>query len=152
MRASQPLLFMFSSFMEGKPRKIIIIIMFFTLHKVMFFNSNFHGCRDIWQLSKSAFQEKKMDVHTKLMRKYKRVPEWWFLCILVLNIVATICTCEYYIDQLQLPWWGVFLACGLALFFTLPVGVIKATTNQVLYVIFHMKHFMYTLCEICRIW
>ncbi|OAY57568.1 oligopeptide transporter 7 [Manihot esculenta] len=89
----------------------------------------FHG-RDIWQLSKSAFQEKKMDVHTKLMRKYKRVPEWWFLCILVLNIVATICTCEYYIDQLQLPWWGVFLACGLALFFTLPVGVIKATTNQ----------------------
>ncbi|KAF2312423.1 hypothetical protein GH714_034639 [Hevea brasiliensis] len=51
----------------------------------------FHG-RDIWQLSKSAFQEKKMDVHTKLMRKYKLVPEWWFLCILFLNILATIIT------------------------------------------------------------
>ncbi|XP_015581152.2 oligopeptide transporter 7 [Ricinus communis] len=89
----------------------------------------FHG-RDIWQLSKSAFQEKKMDVHTKLMRKYKPVPEWWFLCILLLNISATIFTCQYYNAQLQLPWWGVLLACSLALLFTLPVGVITATTNQ----------------------
>ncbi|XVF15935.1 hypothetical protein REPUB_Repub09cG0198700 [Reevesia pubescens] len=88
----------------------------------------FHG-REILHLSKSALQEK-MDVHTKLMRKYKQVPEWWFMCILVVNIAATIFVCEYYIDQLQLPWWGILLACGLALFFTLPVGVIAATTNQ----------------------
>ncbi|OMP06990.1 Oligopeptide transporter OPT superfamily [Corchorus olitorius] len=32
--------------------------------------------------------------------------------------------------QLQLPWWGVLLACALALFFTLPIGVIQATTNM----------------------
>ncbi|TYH14848.1 hypothetical protein ES288_A06G253700v1 [Gossypium darwinii] len=32
--------------------------------------------------------------------------------------------------QFQLPYWGVLLAIGLALFFTLPVGVIMATTNQ----------------------
>ncbi|CAN4109833.1 unnamed protein product [Withania somnifera] len=89
----------------------------------------FHG-RDIWQLSKSAFQEKKMDIHTKLMRKYKQVPEWWFLSILFVNIAATVFICDYYESQLQLPWWGVLLACGLAFFFTLPVGVITATTNQ----------------------
>lgn len=89
----------------------------------------FHG-RDLWQLSKSAFQEKKMDIHTKLMRKYKQVPEWWFLSILLVNIAATVFICEYYKTQLQLPWWGVLLACGLAFFFTLPVGVITATTNQ----------------------
>ncbi|WCJ32637.1 oligopeptide transporter [Euphorbia peplus] len=91
--------------------------------------SLFHG-RDIWQLSKSAFQEKKMDVHTKLMRKYDQVPEWWFSLILVLTIAAAVFTCEYYSNQLQLPWWGVLLACALALFFTLPVGIITATTNQ----------------------
>ncbi|KAJ4847328.1 OPT super [Turnera subulata] len=89
----------------------------------------FHG-RDIWQLTRSAFREKKMDIHTKLMRRYKQVPEWWFLCILILNIAATIFTCEYYKAQLQLPWWGVLLACALAIFFTLPVGVITSTTNQ----------------------
>ncbi|KAI8032090.1 Oligopeptide transporter 7 [Camellia lanceoleosa] len=89
----------------------------------------FHG-RELWQQSKSAFQERKMDVHTKLMRKYKQVPEWWFSCILLVNIAATVFICEYYNDQLQLKWWGVLLACGLALFFTLPIGVITATTNQ----------------------
>jgi hypothetical protein len=72
-----------------------------------------------------------MDIHTKLMRRYKQVPEWWFICILVANIAVTIFAREYYIDQLQLPWWGVLLACALAFFFTLPIGIITATTNQV---------------------
>lgn len=89
----------------------------------------FHGW-DLWHLSKSALQEKKMDVHTKLMRKYKQLPEWWFTIILLINIIATVFVCEYYKNQLQLPWWGVLLACGLAFFFTLPIGVITATTNQ----------------------
>lgn len=89
----------------------------------------FHG-RDLWLLSKSAFKEKKMDVHTKLMQKYKQVPEWWFICILLVNILATLLICHYYNEQLQLPWWGVLLACVIAFSFTLPVGVITATTNQ----------------------
>jgi OPT oligopeptide transporter protein len=88
-------------------------------------------CREIWQLSKSAFQEKKVDIHTRIMRRYKQVPEWWFICILIATIALTVFSCEYYIDQLQLPWWGVFLACALAIFFTLPIGIITATTNQV---------------------
>lgn len=77
------------------------------------------------------------------MRRYKQVPGWWFICILVANIAATMFTCHYYNDQLQLQWWGVLLACGLALFFTLPVGVIYATTNQVQIHanILHVLHF-----------
>ena len=90
--------------------------------------------REIWQTSKLAFQDKKMDVHTRLMRRYKQVPMWWFVCILVASVVLTIFACEYYIDQLQLPWWGVLLACAVALFFTLPIGILTATTNQVIYI------------------
>ncbi|KAJ1254764.1 hypothetical protein BS78_K329500 [Paspalum vaginatum] len=93
-------------------------------HVLLFYGS------EIWQLSRSAFQEKTMDIHTKLMRRYKQVPEWWFICILVASVAITMFTCEYYIEQLQLPWWGVLLACSLAIFYTLPVGIIKATTNQ----------------------
>ncbi|XP_059644983.1 oligopeptide transporter 7-like [Cornus florida] len=89
----------------------------------------FHG-RDLLQLRESGLQEKKMDVHTKLMRKYKQVPEWWFTCIFLVTIAAIVFTCEFYNDQLQLPWWGVLLACSLAFFFTLPIGVITATTNK----------------------
>ncbi|KAK1307214.1 Oligopeptide transporter 7 [Acorus calamus] len=73
----------------------------------------------LFHRSKSAFQKKTMDV-----------PEWWFVCILAANIALTVVACEYYNDQLQLPWWGVLLACALAIFFTLPIGIITATTNQ----------------------
>lgn len=86
---------------------------------------------EIWQLSRSAFQDKKMDIHTKLMKRYKHVPEWWFISILIASVAITMFTCEYYIEQLQLPWWGVLLACALAIFSTLPIGIVTATTNQV---------------------
>eukprot|EP00253_Pinus_taeda_P029154 PITA_29154 len=91
----------------------------------------FHG-KDIWRLSQSAFRVQKLDVHTRLMRKYKQVPQLWFTGILVGTIALAIFTCEYYSEQIQLPWWGVILACGIAFFFTLPIGVIAATTNQTL--------------------
>lgn len=73
-----------------------------------------------------------MDIHTRLMSRYRQVPEWWFWLILVVNIAATITACEYYNDQLQLPWWGVLLACAIAIVFTLPIGIITAITNQVI--------------------
>ncbi|KAF6986098.1 hypothetical protein CFC21_003889, partial [Triticum aestivum] len=45
-----------------------------------------------WKLSKSAFQDRKMDVHTKLMRRYRQVPEWWFICILVAGAAIAVFT------------------------------------------------------------
>ncbi|KAF5938507.1 hypothetical protein HYC85_022766 [Camellia sinensis] len=91
--------------------------------------SLFHG-REIWEQSKSSFGERKMDIHTRLMSRYRQVPEWWFWVILVVNIAVTIFACEYFIDQLQLPWWGVLLSCVIAFVFTLPIGIITAITNQ----------------------
>lgn len=35
-------------------------------------------------------------------------------------------------EEVQLPWWGMLFAFALAWVVTLPVGVIQATTNQVL--------------------
>lgn len=89
----------------------------------------FHG-REIWEQTKSSWVKSKMDIHTKLMRRYKKVPEWWFVSILIVTIAGTIFSCEYYNEQLQLPWWGVLLACGIAILFTLPIGIITAITNQ----------------------
>ncbi|KAI3783841.1 hypothetical protein L1987_42929 [Smallanthus sonchifolius] len=92
----------------------------------------FHG-RDILDKIKGAFgnsETKKVDVHTRLMRVYKPVPMWWFLVILLLNIALILYACVHYSDTLQLPWWGVLLACAVAIAFTLPIGIIAATTNQ----------------------
>jgi hypothetical protein len=65
------------------------------------------------------------------MKNYKEVPQVWFLGILGVMILISIVACEVYNEQLQLRWWGVLLACGVAFFFTLPIGVITALTNQV---------------------
>eukprot|EP00249_Psilotum_nudum_P013599 c24415_g1_i1 orf=321-2591(-) len=89
----------------------------------------FHG-QEIWQLSRVAFKLQKMDIHTRLMRRYKEVPQSWFLGLLAITVIVTIAACEGYNQQLQLRWWGVLLACAIAFFFTLPIGIITATTNQ----------------------
>ncbi|EOY11966.1 hypothetical protein QUC31_001588 [Theobroma cacao] len=85
----------------------------------------------MWRKTKSAVKDKFSDVHTRLMKKnYDEVPDWWFYVVLVSTMVLSIFVCEGFGKQLQLPWWGVLLACAIALFFTLPVGIIQATTNM----------------------
>ncbi|KAL2921758.1 Oligopeptide transporter 6 [Bienertia sinuspersici] len=97
-----------------------------TVVHVLIFNG-----REIRGQIKGAFDKsRKTDIHTKLMKAYKQVPNWWFHVLLLCNITLTVFTCEYYKETLQLPWWGVLLGCALAFFFTLPVGIIQATTNQ----------------------
>ncbi|KAL5575804.1 hypothetical protein UlMin_017503 [Ulmus minor] len=90
----------------------------------------FHG-RSIWKQTKATLQDKFGDVHTRLMKKnYEPVPQWWFYTLFVVVLPLAMLACEGFGGQLQLPYWGVLLAMGLALLFTLPIGVIKATTNQ----------------------
>lgn len=89
-------------------------------------------CRTIWEQTTASFKDKFGDVHTRLMKKnYDPVPQWWFYSLLVLVIGLALLTCEGFGRQLQLPYWGVLLGIGLALLFTLPIGVITATTNMV---------------------
>lgn len=86
----------------------------------------------MWKRTTSAARDKFADVHTRLMKKhYEAVPQWWFHIILVATVALSIYACEGFDKQLQLPWWGILLACAIALFFTLPIGIIQATTNQV---------------------
>lgn len=92
----------------------------------------FHG-RSIWKMwaeTKAMVRDKGGDVHTRLMRRYEAVPQWWFYIILVVVFGLAILACEGFGQQLQLPYWGILLACALAFFFTLPIGVINSTTNQ----------------------
>ncbi|OIV97965.1 hypothetical protein TanjilG_12722 [Lupinus angustifolius] len=95
----------------------------------------FHG-KKIWSLWKKTTRttsegENEGDVHTRIMKKnYEQVPEWWFVTILALMIVMSLVACEGFGRQLQLPWWGFLLSLGIALLFTLPIGVIQATTNM----------------------
>ncbi|KAA3478565.1 oligopeptide transporter 1-like [Gossypium australe] len=90
----------------------------------------FHGST-IWQQTKSTFGDKFSDVHYRIMKKnYEAVPQWWFYMLSSIVIGLAVLISQGFGKQFQLSYWGVLLAIGLAVFFTLPVGVIMATTNQ----------------------
>ncbi|KAJ4725316.1 putative Oligopeptide transporter [Melia azedarach] len=106
---------------------------FATLTATMSHVALFDG-KDIWLMwrrTQSAVRDKFGDVHTRIMKKnYETVPQWWFHAILISTVALSIFACEGFNKQLQLPWWGILLSCAIALFFTLPIGIIQATTNQ----------------------
>eukprot|EP00262_Sarcandra_glabra_P020063 TRINITY_DN7880_c0_g1_i1.p1 TRINITY_DN7880_c0_g1~~TRINITY_DN7880_c0_g1_i1.p1 ORF type:complete len:755 (-),score=78.99 TRINITY_DN7880_c0_g1_i1:289-2256(-) len=94
----------------------------------------FHGS-DIWRQSKSAYRKfsgnaEKLDVHARLMKNYKEVPEWWFLALLLGSAGVSLIMSFVWKGDVQLRWWGMLFAFGLAWLVTLPIGVIQATTNQ----------------------
>ncbi|KAG0048797.1 hypothetical protein BGZ83_006304 [Gryganskiella cystojenkinii] len=68
------------------------------------------------------------DIHHKLMQAYPEVPDWWYASLFVVMTVVAVIVCEVW--DYKLPWWGVLLAIFIAAFFSLPVGLIQAITNQ----------------------
>ncbi|KAI1313823.1 hypothetical protein EDD11_002491 [Mortierella claussenii] len=75
---------------------------------------------------KSARQESE-DIHSRLMRVYPEVPDWWYIFLFVLSLGLSLMTC---IIWDYMPWWAVLLAMAIAIFFVLPVGIVQAVTNQ----------------------
>ncbi|KAJ0251208.1 Oligopeptide transporter 3 [Hirschfeldia incana] len=96
-----------------------------TLTHVALFNG-----RDIWRQTWSAVKTVKLDIHGKLMQRYKQVPEWWFYVLLVGSVAMSLLMSFVWKESVQLPWWGMLFAFAMAFIVTLPIGVIQATTNQ----------------------
>ncbi|KAF9977099.1 hypothetical protein BGZ73_006973 [Actinomortierella ambigua] len=85
----------------------------------------YHG-KEIVQRWKSSRNENE-DIHSRLMKAYPEVPDWWYGLLFVVTLALTFVTCVVW-DYM--PWWAVFLALAIAMFFALPVGVVQAVTNQ----------------------
>ncbi|KAK3814143.1 MAG: OPT oligopeptide transporter protein-domain-containing protein [Benniella sp.] len=86
----------------------------------------FHG-KDImksWMVASDARDE---DIHTKLMRAYPEVPQLWYSALYVIMLALSIMVCEVY--DLQLPWWGLLIACLLAWVLALPISAMTAITG-----------------------
>ncbi|KAF9955105.1 hypothetical protein BGZ72_004015 [Mortierella alpina] len=75
---------------------------------------------------KSARSENE-DIHSRLMRVYPEVPDWWYISLFVISLALSLVTC---IVWEFMPWWAVLLAMAIAMFFVLPVGIVQAVTNQ----------------------
>ncbi|GAB4838395.1 oligopeptide transporter 4 [Ancistrocladus abbreviatus] len=88
----------------------------------------FYG-REIYERFRASYTGKE-DIHTKLMRKYKDIPSWWFYGLLIGTVAISLVLCIFLNSQVQMPWWGLLLGSALAFIFTLPISIITATTNQ----------------------
>ncbi|KAG2653204.1 oligopeptide transporter 4-like [Panicum virgatum] len=88
----------------------------------------FYG-KEIYRRFKAS-QTEKPDIHTRLMKKYDDIPAWWFYSLMALSVTVSLLLCTVLKREVQLPWWGLIFACGMAFIFTLPISIITATTNQ----------------------
>ncbi|MCD7457465.1 oligopeptide transporter 4 [Datura stramonium] len=88
----------------------------------------FYG-REIYERFQASYKGKE-DIHTRLMRKYKDIPSWWFNTLLLVTLAVSLILCIFLNNQVQMPWWGLLFASAIAFMFTLPISIITATTNQ----------------------
>ncbi|ODV66347.1 OPT-domain-containing protein [Hyphopichia burtonii NRRL Y-1933] len=70
---------------------------------------------------------KNNDPHSRMMGHYKEVPDWCFLCVLVISVVSAILCTKLY--PTETPVWGVFSALGINLVFLIPLTTIYSVTG-----------------------
>lgn len=68
-----------------------------------------------------------MDVHSRIMSKYKEVPDWWFLLILVVTLVLSMIFLKIY--PIDTPYWLPFLLIAINIVFAVPISFLSATTG-----------------------
>lgn len=97
----------------------------------MIYNRFALNFREIYDRFRASYNEKE-DIHTRLMKRYKDIPNWWFHLLLAVTLAISLVLCTVLNDQVQMPWWGLIFASVIAFVFTLPISIITATTNQVI--------------------
>ncbi|EEP76496.1 OPT family small oligopeptide transporter [Uncinocarpus reesii 1704] len=85
----------------------------------------FHG-QQIWIRARDVRGDLD-DIHTRMMRKYPKVPVWWYLVLLSGCLVLCFLTCVAW--PTHLPWWGLLIALLIAFILTVPIGIIQGSTN-----------------------
>lgn len=68
------------------------------------------------------------DRFSRAQRKYKEVPEWWYIFLLIASIGVGIATVEHY-SFTQTPVWTIFFGIGLSAIFMIPTGILLFVTN-----------------------
>lgn len=68
------------------------------------------------------------DRFSRAQRKYKEVPEWWFMFSLAACLGLAIATVEHY-KNTNTPVWTIFFGVGLTAVFMIPCGILLAVTN-----------------------
>lgn len=80
-----------------------------------------------------AFNEERKrtdDVHAKLMRRYRSIPDWWYTFLLVICFLAVVSTVDT--SLVNMPAYAIIVAIGIAAAFMLPSGFVYALSGQMI--------------------
>ena len=81
-----------------------------------------------WTDIRATLQNKqKDDIHSRLMRAYRRVPWWWYGVLTIVMFVLSVVMVEVY--HTKLPVYGVLLALCIPAVYIIPCGIIQGITN-----------------------
>ena len=64
------------------------------------------------------------DGHTRMMRRYKEVPEWWYGIVFVFGFIVSIVSVTSW--PTQTPWWSILAITGVGAVLTIPFVIIES--------------------------
>lgn len=91
----------------------------------------FHG-RTIWRALRNVWNGNdddgdQEDPYIRLTANIPRVPRSWYAWLLATSLFLAMV--QLYAADMQLPWWGLLLIIATSALFTLPCGMLFATSN-----------------------
>lgn len=89
--------------------------------------NSFKSLKELFTDFKSSNYSRFKDPHSRMMSRYKEVPDWCFIVIMLIALVFAIVCVKVY--PANTPVWGIFLALGINAVFVIPFCVIYAITG-----------------------
>lgn len=102
----------------------MIPYVFFTERKGLW--NSVKSLKEIKNLKSSEFKHFN-DPHSRMILKYKEVPDWCFFLIMIVAFVFAVLAAEVYATDT--PVWGIVLMIGINAVFVIPLCVIYAVTG-----------------------
>jgi OPT family oligopeptide transporter len=89
-----------------------------------------HHSRQLWeQLRSRLLNNKRNDLHCRLIALYPDVPDWWFVIVSLLAVVVIMIVAD--VSQM-LAWYNVLFALSVPVIFVLPFGMVTSITGQLI--------------------
>ena len=67
------------------------------------------------------------DGHTRMIRKYPEVPEWWYMCVLAGGFAVSVAACCGW--PTQTPWWSIVVVTAVGGVLTIPWVIIESIAS-----------------------
>ncbi|KAK9345357.1 OPT oligopeptide transporter protein-domain-containing protein [Lipomyces starkeyi] len=116
-------LVVYGAFLATYPLAVIYVVLREWRPIMASFQDFWHGIRNRGR----SIYEQFTDPLSQMMSKYKEVPDWWYLCVVLLSFVLGIISIEIYPTNVGV--WGFVIIIALNAVFLIPLMLIYATTG-----------------------